>query len=231
MDLSEYELQQKIRIEADHNSNYYLEYKRNLSKFINKNLSREDEERVLAALNFSENLEYSHHGLSKNQYLVHPIRVVNTILEKKENISRDLLVLALLHNVIEVTKITRKKIEDSFGKKISDAIDLLTVDRKIQWKKNYKDEYYNKINNADEIVSIVKIFDKLDNIYLLCTNRNNKTRIMYLNEIEKYIIPMTSKYAPSVTKMLESTINFSNKDGYISIDDLLLKYRVQINQK
>ena len=140
MDLSEYELQQKIRIEANYDSNYYSEYKRNLSNFIDKNFSKEDEEKILAALKFSENLEYSHHGLSKNQYLIHPIRVANTILEKKENISRDLLVLGLLHNVIEVTDITIKEIQDTFGKKISDAINFLTVDRKIQWEKNYKDE-------------------------------------------------------------------------------------------
>ena len=49
-------------------------------------------------------------------------------------------------------EITNKKIINSFGKKLFDAINLLTVDRKQQWKRIYKKKYYDKINNSNEII-------------------------------------------------------------------------------
>ncbi len=231
MNLEEYEMQQKIRIEAFYNTDFYLIYKNKLLDSINKKLKHDEKIKVFSAIDFSESLKYFHDGLNKLQYLIHPFRVANLIFEKNISVSADLISLALLHNVIEVSKITNKKIINSFGKKLFDAINLLTVNRKQQWERIYKKEYYDKINNSNEIIPIVKVFDKLDNIYLLSTNKNDKVRSMYLDELEQYVIPLAKKYVPSVLKTLESAINYSNNDGYISIDDLMLKYCVQVNKK
>ena len=231
MNLEENETQKKIRIQAFYNTNFYLSYKNKLLDSINKELKHEEKIKVFSAIDFSESLEYFHDDLNKLQYLIHPFRVANLIFENNMAVSADLISLALMHNVIEVSKITNKKIINSFGKKLFDAINLLTVDRKQQWERIYKKKYYDKINNSNEIIPIVKVFDKLDNIYLLCTNKNDKVRSMYLDELEQYVIPLAKKYVPSVLKTLESAINYSNNDGYISIDDLMLKYCVQVNKK
>ena len=226
MNLSEYNIQQKIRVQAYSNNEYYLNYKKNLFNIVNEKFKSKESKKILSALHFSESLEYFHNGLNKNQYLVHPLRIANSILESFEKISGDLLILALLHNILEVSKISTSEISNFFGKKISEFIVLLTVDRNRQWDKMYKKTYYEDINNAEEIVPIVKVFDKLDNIYLLSTNNNEKIRNMYISEIEEYVIPMAEKYVPSVSNILKCAADFSNKDGYISLDELLLKYSV-----
>ena len=43
-----------------------------------------------------------------------------TILEKIEEVSADLLVLALLHNILEVSNISKTEIQGIFGKDITD---------------------------------------------------------------------------------------------------------------
>ena len=80
------------------------------------------------------------------------------------------------------------------------------------------------MSSADEIVPIVKVFDKLDNIYLLCTNPSENIRKMYIDELLSYVTVLSSKYAPQVFEILKSAINFSIKDGYIPLDKLMSDY-------
>ena len=191
---------------------------------MSKNFSKENTKKIFKTLSYSENIEYFHQGLNKNQYLIHPLRVAHTIIENVKNIDVDLLVLALLHNLIEVSKISNLELENLFGKRILESINLLTVDRSKQWEKKYKKIYYENLNNADDIVPIVKVFDKLDNIYLLCTNPNEKIRNMYVNELNLYVISLSIKYIPQITDSFKEAIKFALKDGYIPLDKLFLQY-------
>ena len=59
------------------------------------------------ALTFSCSLEYFHEGLSKESYLAHPIRVALLALKYIDFASSDSVILALLHNLYEVTKLKK----------------------------------------------------------------------------------------------------------------------------
>ena len=99
----------------------------------------------------TKNFKYNHDGSSNNDYFFHTLRIATMLLFlKKKRIKNDLLILALLHNCLETTKTDYKLLINLFGKKIINEIKILTVNRKKQWSKIYKNNYYKKINNSSK---------------------------------------------------------------------------------
>ena len=224
MNFSEYKNEQKIRVHSFVNEDLYQKYIDSLYLKVEKLFSCADSKKILSALDFAESIEYLHSGMTEKQYLIHPLRVANIVLDHVENVSADLVILSLLHNILEVSKVDVLQIKKLFGEKICKSISLLVVDRSNQWDKKYKKLYYDNLSSADEIVPIVKVFDKLDNIYLLCTNPSENIRKMYIYELLSYVTVLSSEYAPQVFEILKSAINFSIKDGYIPLDKLMSDY-------
>lgn len=227
MNFSEYKSEQKIRVHCFVNEDLYQGYRDSLHVKIEKIFSYSESKKILSALDFAESIEYFHNGLTKKQYLIHPLRVANIILDHIEDVSSNLLILTLLHNILEVSKVDVLKIKNLFGEKIYKSISLLTVDRSKQWDKKYKKLYYDNLNSADKIVPIVKVFDKLDNIYLLCMNPSANIRKMYVDELILHVTLLLSKYTPQVFDIFKSAINFSIKDGYIPLDKLMSEHDLQ----
>ncbi len=181
-------------------------------KILRKIKNKKQYKGVLMAYNFSKNMNYDHPGLSSNIYFYHPLRVCilsTKIFPKK---SPELMTLCLLHNIFETTKINERIVEKIFGNKISKYLKILTVDRKKEWKKGYKKNYYKKIDFSNQNVTLVKIIDKLDNLYLLKNNKNQKIKKRYLEEVQRYILPLVKKKAGHIHKYYENLIKFSKQD-------------------
>lgn len=157
------------------------------------------------AFEMAKNLKYSHGSSSNNDYFFHPLRVasMSIFFSKKEN---DLLILALLHNCLETTKVNSDFLKNLFGNKIFKEIKILTVNRKKQWDAKYKQGYYNKINNFSRNTKIIKILDKLDNLFILNNNPDYEVKKKYLNEIKKYILPMIKKNTPILSNYFNNLI-------------------------
>lgn len=177
------------------------------------NLKRRD--LILDALNFSCSLEYFHEGLSKESYLAHPIRVALLALKYIDFASSDSVILALLHNLYEVTKVKKKDLINNFGKEIHNSIEILTVNRDLQWNKQYKETFYKKINSSSLSTKIVKILDKFDNIFLINSNSDDAIREKYINEIRTYILPMTKLYLPIIYDDFSFACDKAEKYGFI----------------
>jgi (p)ppGpp synthase/HD superfamily hydrolase len=174
-----------------------------------------DFENVRLAYNFSKNLKYNHPGLDSHIYFYHPLRVCILSTKIGPKLSSQLMTLCLLHNIFETTNMKKSIIDKIFGKKIGSELKILTVDRKKEWKKNYKKNYYANIKKANKFVIIVKILDKLDNLYLLRNNKNCKIRKKYLKEIEKYLMPLIKKELGNLYLHFENLIKFSKHDNGI----------------
>ena len=157
-------------------------------KFGNKNFKK-----IRLAYNFSKNVFYSHPGLSSNIYFYHPLRVCLLSTKIFTKFSSELMILCLLHNIFETTDIDQSIISKIFGKKITNQLLILTVDRKNEWKKNYKKKYYSHISKSNKNVMITKVLDKLDNLYLLKENKNSQIKKRYLKEIDDFIMPIIKK--------------------------------------
>ena len=200
-----------IEIERNKRINSKYDYYKNLMLFWNKFLKKNKKKNFIKLRNafvLAKNLRYNHGGKVDNKYFFHTLRVASMILFwGKKEVKNDLLVLALLHNCFETTKVKDQFIENLFGKKIIDEINLLTVNRKNQWDKIYKANYYKKIINSSKNTRIVKVFDKLDNLFVLNKNPNLKIKIRYLAEVKKYIIPIVKKDVSLLLNYFEKLID------------------------
>ena len=167
--------------------------------------------KVVLAYNFSKNLAYTHPGLDSNIYFYHPLRVCLLSTKIRQKLSSELMTLCLLHNIFETTDIDPSIISKIFGKKITTQLNILTVNRKNEWKKNYKKNYYESIKKANKNVIITKILDKLDNLYLLKMNKNLKIKKRYLKEIEDFLMPLIKGNLENLYLYFKNLIEFSKQ--------------------
>ena len=172
-----------------------------------------ENKQLVSAYDFSRKINYRHEGLSSEIYFSHPLRVASLATILSEMRSIDYPILGLLHNIIEVSNVSKAVLSLHFGDLIAEQIETLTVDRSLQWDKAYKKDYYKRINNQPHSCRLVKIIDKFDNLFLLYTNPNKEIKKKYLQEIENYIQPMVSKDSPQIedyfTKLVDHCKNIT----------------------
>ena len=164
--------------------------------------------------NYSKNLKYVHQN--SQIYFSHPLRVANMSfrLSKYSSSPKNLIILGLLHNILETSNEKISFLKKFLGKNITNQIKTLTVNRRKQWNIEYKSKYYKAINSDHKNTRLIKIIDKLDNLFIIGMCRSKLTRKRYISEIEKHIVPMVKKDAPVLIKYFKSLIRQSYYLGY-----------------
>jgi (p)ppGpp synthase/HD superfamily hydrolase len=154
-------------------------------------------EPILAAFDFACAIDYSHPGRTAEAYLAHPLRVAELVMLMVKPVRTLDTVIALLHNVLEVSDMPSADLGERFGEIVSRSIVALTVDRAKQWDPEYKRNYYRNLREGYAGACVAKAMDKLDNIFLLCLNPDTQIRTRYLDEIDRYVIPLTADFVPA----------------------------------
>ncbi len=177
-------------------------------------LSDEKErQKVMGAYTFAKNIQYGHPGLESDIYFSHPIRVSAMSLIIDGSLRAESGILGLLHNALEVSHVSHEKLSCNFGSDIANQIRMLTVDRAVQWDKIYKTEYYRQIMISPRHVRIVKVVDKLDNLFLLGQNPDAKIRKMYLEEVEAFVLPIAAQTIPEIASYMSNLVA-NHKETY-----------------
>lgn len=174
-----------------------------------------DRKHLAYAFEFAKAIKYKHVGLTSDIYFSHPLRVAGLAILLSDTECVEIGVLAILHNVLEVSDVSLDKLSASFGNAITDQIKMLTVDRELQWNSAYKLNYYNQLMQGPLSAQIVKIVDKLDNLFVLGLNPDASVRSKYLAEIEEFILPMTATALPVVTSYMRALLKECSATGFI----------------
>jgi len=166
------------------------------------NLSLYEVKEIEDTRRFAENLKYVHPGLDSKEYVIHPIRVGSLgglfSSSNKVNIAK----IGLLHNVYEVGVVEPTTIIEKFGLGIDLALKTLKVDRARQLNHEYLSSYYKAIEQLQDGVGIIKVVDKIDNLYTINLTASHATRMNYLIEIEEFVVPLCEKVSPQLTPIL-----------------------------
>lgn len=171
--------------------------------------------------------EKAHAGLTRKSgepSISHPIRITNALLSLNID-DETILAVAVLHDVLEDTDLTRDDLLKHFNKEIVDAVDLLTKKEGLS-----EEEYYANIC-TNPCASIVKIADRCHNVSTMYFFTREKT-LSYIEETEEYIIPLCSdvsnnypylsNYVYSMKYHIESILETSKRFLY---EDLEIKDR------
>lgn len=183
--------------------------------------------RLAHAFRFAKEIKYRHVGLTSDIYFSHPLRVAALATLCAGTNDAGVGVLGVLHNVLEVSGVSMAELSAAFGREISDQIITLTVDREVQWDKVYKVGYYCKLMAGPLSMRVVKICDKLDNLFLLGLNPDASVREKYLAEIEDFVLPMTAVSLPGLTTYMRELIQDCHEVGFIE-QPLAVKLKEEI---
>jgi (p)ppGpp synthase/HD superfamily hydrolase len=170
------------------------------------------------AYTLARSLEYAHEGLTGDIYIAHPIRVAAMALLSQPEANVDLGVVGLLHNTLEVSSISSAELAAKLGAGVAEQIVNLTVDRKQQWDAPYKQWYYDRLNAGAKAARVVKVFDKLDNLFVLGLNPDDVVRDRYLREIETHVLPMAERALPQVFPYMVELVAECHRTGYFGSD-------------
>jgi (p)ppGpp synthase/HD superfamily hydrolase len=175
----------------------------------------EDKALLLKAFSFARDIRYGHEGLTSDIYFAHPVRVAALSMLSQDNGDVTIGIIGLLHNVFELSDTPASLIADNFGIAVAEQITTLTVNRELQWEEAYKKSYYAKINASPLSCRVVKVFDKLDNMFLLGINPDEAIKEKYLLEIEGYILPMMERDIPDILPYMLQLIKDYHRIGFM----------------
>lgn len=141
-------------------------------------LSREDKLKIRKAFDFSVEAHKEQRRKTGEPYIYHPIAVAK-IVANEIGLGANSICAALLHDVVEDTKVTLDDIERIFGKTIAKIVDGLTKISRLNKDKDIsiQAENFRKMLltlNDDVRVILIKIADRLHNMQTLESMHEDK---------------------------------------------------------
>lgn len=135
------------------------------------------------------------------------MEVINAIQLTPNNLNANLAVqCALLHDIIEDTKFTYDDLTKEFGKKVADGVLALTKDESLTSKADMMTDSLNRIRQQPHEIWMVKMADRICNLYHPPYYWKNEKIISYKKEA--FIIFNKLKIANSyLANRLENKIN------------------------
>jgi GTP pyrophosphokinase len=162
-------------------------------------------------IEYTINFIKNHHGLQRRHsgepFYNHPIEVAYMITDFY--IDNDTIIAALLHDVVEDTRVSLKQIEFIFGKKVSqlvDSVTKITVNYQLS-----KRETISKINENCQIKKesiTIKVIDRLHNMRTLKYIKSLEKQKRIAQETLEIYVPLAEKVSlNNVKQELEALAN------------------------
>lgn len=155
---------------------------------IKNKISPQEEELINKAYNFAE---YAHEGqkrLSGEPYFIHPFETAKILASL--GMDTGTIISGLLHDVLEDTKVTEKKIEEEFGSEILFLVNGVTQLKTLKYHGH--ERYVESLRKfffamaSDLRVVIIKFADRLHNLRTLQFLPEEKRARVALESIEVY---------------------------------------------
>jgi guanosine-3',5'-bis(diphosphate) 3'-pyrophosphohydrolase len=105
----------------------------------------------------------------KTPYIIHPLEVADHVARIGGVYDKDVLVAALLHDVLDGTTATEKEIGKLYGKNVASYVVEMTTTKGIPLKEQKKEQIRSAFHQTPS-VAIIKLSDKLSNLEALSKN-------------------------------------------------------------
>jgi len=124
---------------------------------------------------------------SGEPFYTHPLEVAYMLSEYK--LKTDVIVTAILHDVVEDSDATVGMIVDAFGWRIAEMVDRLTRDRPDGSKLSVETILNNAYEKNDKEVILIKLIDRLHNIQTVGSMSDEKRTKILLDTMLYFLIP------------------------------------------
>ena len=185
---------------------------------LEKRSSKINWNQILKAYEYSKKAHQGQKRHSGEPFITHPLYVANILVDL--DMDQESIIVALLHDVVEDTKISLKDIEREFGKTITFLLDGVT---KIS-RMNFRNTYHKQSENIrkmivamgrDVRVILIKLADRLHNLKTLQYLPENR-QIAIANETLEIYTPLASRLGMNEIKvqMEDLSFQFAQPDNF-----------------
>ncbi len=191
--------------------------------------SEDQQERIRSAARYSADLHKGQVRNSGDAYITHPIAVAEILIGL--NLDSDAIIAALLHDVLEDTKIEQSELRERFGKDVEQLVQGVTKIATVKAKNRNQQaaETIRKMLLAmvkDIRVILIKLADKLHNMRTLEFKNNARRRAIALECLDIYA-PLASRLGISWLKdeLEDLSLKHLHPDTYHQIKDFVSEKR------
>jgi len=168
------------------------------------------QEKFLAAYHFAAQAhrgqKYAGTGLPYLMHISFVVMEVIAALEVETFNNPDLMVqCAILHDVVEDTKMSKRRLEEVFGKEVAQGVDYLTKKKRIKNKEKRSSEYIARLMDAPREIQAIKLADRISNLQTPPFDWDSKKIDTYL-EKSKVIQKELGHASPYLNKRLKDKI-------------------------
>jgi len=193
----------------------------------------EDQQKILTAALYADELHGDQRRKSGEPYLIHPIAVGEILIQL--GMDRDTICAGLLHDVVEDTPATLQDIEDKFGHEVAIMVDGVTKISKLksESKSLQEAETIRKMFFAmgkDIRVIIIKLSDKLHNMRTLTALAPQRQKEIAQDCLDIFA-PLAGNLGISwmKTELEDLSLKILKPDTYQYISDFLLSKKGEYN--
>ncbi len=219
------------------NNFYTLDSKNIFSSFpIYQQYSIHDKFQIARALDFAEKAHSKEKRENGDDYITHPIAVAKIIMEL--NVIPEIVISALLHDVLEDTPVNFEEMHHEFGFHIAKIVNMLSKSYKIKILDHNSDEERKLLHHyfletiSDPKAAIIKIADRLHNMRTLEYTKVEKQKRKSLETIKIYVPLALEMGLPEISKELEEIAKkYLTKEEYVRAKEVSINYDKEIQEK
>lgn len=146
---------------------------------------------------------------SGEPYYTHPLEVAYMISDY--NLTTNVIVASILHDIIEDTEVTAEMILDHFGWRIAQMVDRLTRERPDGTKLSVKEILDSAYQYKDNDVLMIKLFDRVHNLYTLNSMIQEKQIHTKIETINLFPLVCVSLGSADLDQLLTSNLSTEKK--------------------
>lgn len=139
--------------------------------------------------------------------ILHSLRVSKKVASSRHS-SKTSIYAAVLHDVVEDTKVRIKPIRRAYGKAVADAVVALSLDpvEAFSNNKEARDKaYYERFSKASRAAHLVKLYDRMDNIRDM-RGFSHEGKLGYLQSTRDKVIKALKVKSPDLARILEADV-------------------------
>ena len=136
--------------------------------------------------------EYAKTGSNLKPVILHSLRVASLLLES--GYGKSVVIPAILHDILEDTKVAEAEVESAFGSRVLELIKALSYDETITDKtERYKDMYARTLLLGKEAVVIKAADLQINGIYIRLVSEKAQQEFL-INKV-KYFLDLTAAFS------------------------------------